>query len=581
MMKKELFQQLKHARGALALTITFGVLGATVMIVQMALLSKAVSLVFLAHAGLGQVASLLLLLPGVIVVRAGLVWGREVAAQQGAIRVKSDLRERLFARLLQLGPAYSRGERTGELMATLSEGIERLDAYVSHYVPQMALSVLVPLLIAGYILPLDWTSAVLLLVTGPVIPLLMILVGSYAEEHIQRQWVALSRMSAHFLDIVQGLPTLKLFGRSEAQSARIAQVSDTFRDRTLKVLRIAFLSGAVLEFLTAIAIGLVAVTLGVRLLNGDISFEQAFLVLLLAPEFYRPLRELGVHRHAGMEGKAAVKRIFEILESPVPLQTNQERAPLVAIPPGGLTIEFTDLTYTYPGSDRPALNEVSLTLPAHTCTALVGRSGAGKSTLVNLLLRFMDVQGGGITANGIPLTDLPVEVWREYVALVPQRPYLFSGSVRANIRLAHPGASDDEVAWAAELAGVATFISQLPQGYDTEIGERGTRLSAGQVQRIAIARAFLKDAPLLVLDEPTSSLDPESETLIRQALERLVQERTVLVIAHRLNTIAHAQQIAVLEDGRLVEVGCYDVLMRRSGPHARLMNAYRKREMPV
>src|SRR2546428_358192 len=221
MMNKELFQQLKHARGALALTITFGVLGATVMIVQMALLSKAVSLVFLAHAGLGQVASLLLLLPGVIVVRAGLVWGREVAAQQGAIRVKSDLRERLFVRLLQLGPAYSRGERTGELVASLSAGI--------------------------------------------------------------------------------------------------AQVSDTFRDRTLKMLRIAFLSGAVLEFLTAIAIGLVAVTLGVRLLNGGISFEQAFLVLLLAPEFYRPLRELGVHRHAGMEGNAAAKRIIEILETPVPV----------------------------------------------------------------------------------------------------------------------------------------------------------------------------------------------------------------------------------------------------------------------
>ncbi|MFL5657372.1 MAG: thiol reductant ABC exporter subunit CydD [Ktedonobacteraceae bacterium] len=574
-MKKELFRQIKHARNALILTIIFGVLGAIVMIAQMALLSRIVSLVFLAHQDLARVSSLLLLLLGV---RAVLVWGREVTAQHGAIRVKSHLRERLFAHLLQLGPAYMKGERTRELVTTLSEGIERLDAYVSRYVPQLALSVLVPLLIAAFLLSLDWTSALLLLVTGPVIPLLMILIGRSAEEHIQRQWTALSRMSAHFLDVVQGLPTLKLFGRSDVQHARIAQVSETFRDRTLKVLRIAFLSGAVLEFLTAMAIGLVAVTLGVRLVNGDLSFEQAFLVLLLAPEFYRPLRELGVQRHAGMEGHAAAMRMAEILATPLPLQAG---AVSLHRPAGQLSIQFTGVTYTYPGSDRPALQGVNLTLPARTCTALVGRSGAGKSTLVNLLLRFLEVQGGSMTANSIPLADLPVETWREYVALVPQRPYLFSGSVSDNIRLARPGASDDVVAWAAELAGAVDFISRLPQGYDTQVGERGARLSADQAQRIAIARAFLKDTPLLILDEPTSSLDPESEALIRQALLRLVQERTVLVIAHRLNTIAQADQVAVLEDGHLVEVGPAAELRRRNGPYTRLLGASRRRELPV
>ena len=318
-MNKDLFQQIKHVRRALVLTVIFGVLVAIGSIAQMVFLSRTVDRVFLAHANLAQVGLLLLLLLGTIVIRAGLVWAREVTAQQGAVQVKSELRERLIAHLLQLGPAYSKGERTGELMATASEGIERLDAYVSRYLPQMALSVLVPLLIAAYILPLDWASAVLLLVTGPIIPLLMVLVGSYAEQHIQRQWVALSRMSAHFLDVVQGLPTLLLFGRSTAERERVAKVSEGFRERTMNVLRVAFLSGAVLEFLTAVAIGLVAVTLGVRLLNGGISFEYAFLVLLLAPEFYRPLRELGVHRHAGMEGKAAAKRILEILQTPLPL----------------------------------------------------------------------------------------------------------------------------------------------------------------------------------------------------------------------------------------------------------------------
>jgi len=577
-LNQELFRHIKHARSALTLTIIFGVLGAAATIAQMAFLSKIVDRVFLAHRSLAQVVSLLLLLLVVIVVRAGLVWVREVTAQQGAIRIKSEVRERLFTHLLQLGPAYARGERTGELVATASEGIERLDAYVSRYLPQLALSILIPFLIAAYILSLDWLSAFLLFVTGPIIPLLMILVGSYAEQHIQRQWTALSRMSAHFLDAVQGLPALKLFNRSDAERARIARVSEGYRERTMKVLRSAFLSGAVLEFLTAIAIGLIAVTLGIRLLDGGITFEYAFLVLLLAPEFYRPLRELGVHRHAGMEGKAAAKRIIEILETPLPVHMG---AASDKHPVGPLTIEFTGVTYTYPGSDRTALTGIDLTLPADTCTALVGRSGAGKSTLANLLLRFIDAQDGIITANGIPLVDLPVETWREYVALVPQRPYLFYGGVRANIRLARPGASDSEVEQAAELAGAAGFISRLPQGYDTEIGERGARLSAGQAQRIAIARAFLKDAPLLVLDEPTSSLDPESETLIRHALERLVQNRTVLVIAHRYNTIANAQQVAVLEDGRLVELGHPAALLEQGGPYARLMGTDRKREVTV
>jgi ATP-binding cassette, subfamily C, bacterial CydD len=572
-MKKALWRHIRYAQKALVLTIVLGVLGAIVTIVQMVFLSKIVDRVFMAHQNVDQVEFLLFFLLIAIIGRAGLVWVREVTAQWAAVRVKSELREHLFAHLLRLGPAYSKGERTGELVATVSEGIERLDAYVSRYLPQMALSVLVPLLIVAFILPLDWSSAVLLLVTGPIIPLLMVLVGSYADRHIQRQWVALSRMSAHFLDVVQGLPTLLLFGRSSTQRERVAKVSERFRERTMSVLRIAFLSGGVLEFLTASAIGLIAVTLGVRLLNHGISFEQAFLVLLLAPEFYRPLRELGVHRHAGMEGDAAAKRIVEILETPVPIHTDTESFKSMN---SQLTIEFTDVTYTYPGNDRPALKGIHLTLPAGTCTALVGRSGAGKSTLANLLLRFMDAQGGKITANGIPLAELSVEECREYVALVPQRPYLFSGSVRTNIRLACPDASDDEVVRAAELARATEFIARLPQGYETEIGERGVRLSAGQVQRIAIARAFLKDAPLLVLDEPTSSLDPESEMFIRQALELLMQNRTVLVIAHRYNTISHAQQIAVLENGQLVEIGQPAALAQINGPYSRFIDACRK-----
>jgi ATP-binding cassette subfamily C protein CydD len=622
-MKKQPLLQIKQVRRVLILSVIFGLLSTIVLIAQMTFLSKIVNQVFLAHRNLAQVTLLLFFLLGTILVRAGFIWCREVTTQRGAIRVKAILRERLFAHVLQLGPSYCKNERTGELVATASEGIERLDAYVSRYLPQTVLSVVVPLLIAAYILPIDWSSAILLAVTAPVIPLLMILVGSYAESHIKQQWTALSRMSAYFLDVVQGLPTLKLLGRSGSQHERIGRVSNSFRERTMKVLRIAFLSGMVLELMTAFAIGLIAVTLGVRLLNGAISFEAAFLVLLLTPEFYHPLRELGVQRHAGMEGKAAATRIFEILETPLPigsasLQANgvgaspcvrpsagrprpsareqsssrrgrtQGDAPTpfadvteASCPTGQLSVEFHNVTYSFPYSNHPAINGINLVLPIQTCTALVGKSGAGKSTLVNLLMRFLDPQDGSISVNGISLSEMPVEMWRSSIALVPQRPYLFYGSVRANIRLARPAASDDEVIEAVRLAGATGFIEHLPLGYDTEIGERGARLSAGQVQRIAIARAFLKNAPLLILDEPTSSLDPESETLIRQALIQLMRDRTVLVIAHRYNTIAHAQQIAVMEEGRIVEVGSHVDLLRNDGQYAHLMGAYRRAEVTL
>jgi ATP-binding cassette subfamily C protein CydD len=576
-MDRKLFAYCTAARSGLIVVVGLGVLGLGATIAQMTFLSRIVSQVLLIHAHLEQLMPLILLLLSMIVLRAGLAWGRELAARRSAITVKSEMRRRLFAHVLRLGPSFCRQERTGELVATLNEGIERLDAYVSRYLPQIALSGIIPALIIIFIWPIDWPSAALLLITGPVIPLMMVLVGSYSEKHIQRQWTALSRLSAHFLDTIQGLATLKLFGRSRAEQARITSVSEEFRERTMKVLRYAFLSGAVLEFMIAIAIGLVAVVLGVRLLNRSIPFEQAFLVLLLAPEFYRPLRELGTQHHAGMEGRAAGRRMIEILETPLPPQAQESEE---ARPSGPLTIECRDLTFTYPGSEQPALRRVNLTLPAHTCTALIGRSGAGKSTLVNLLMGFNEADSGTITANGVPLGALSPDDWRAYVALVPQRPYLFSGSVRANIQMARPQASSEEVERAAQLAGAAAFIKALPRGYETEVGEQGARLSAGQAQRIAIARAFLKDAPLLILDEPTSSLDAESEALIAQALKLLMRNRTVLVIAHRSTTLSGADQVVVLDAGQVVETGQPEQLLARGDSACtRLVGAsYRQEE---
>src|SRR5215218_2279126 len=570
-MNRELLRQVGSARVSLALSVALGLLAAAATIVQLVALSRVVDQVFLEGMDLAGASGPLLLLLCASLLRSGLLWGREVTAQRGAVRVKSELRERLFAHVLRLGPSYTVRERTGELTTTATEGVEKLDAYFGRYLPQLFLSVLVPLMIAGYIFPRDPSSAVLLLVTAPVIPVLMVLVGGYAEEHTRRQWKALSRMGASFLDALQGLTTLKFFGRSADEGEKVAAASEDFRERTMKVLRYAFLSGFVLEFMTAAAIALVAVTLGVRVISGNMPFEEAFLVLLLAPEFYKPLRELGVHRHAGMEGSAAADRIFEILSTPVPLRRGSGDQGNVS---DGLTIEFLGAGYTYPGSDRAAIPDLTLSLPAGTRTALVGRSGSGKSTLVNLLMRFVDPESGTVLANGVRITELPAKTWRENVALVPQRPHLFHGSVLENIRLARPEARWEEVEEAAELAGASDFIRRLPDGYGTEIGERGARLSGGEAQRVAIARAFLKDAPVLVMDEPTSSLDPESERLVRDAVKRLTRDRTVLVIAHRLGTVYRADRIAVLDDGKLAETGTHGELIRRHGLYASLVNAY-------
>ncbi len=551
-----------------ALSFVAGIL----LILQAFTLSRTISRAFLDGASLADVQTLLIALFAIIAARAIALSLSEITAQRFTGQIKTGLREHFFAHLVALGPAYTRGERTGELAATALNGIEDLDAYFREYLPQLVLSLLIPFSILLFVFPTDVLSGLVMLLTAPLIPFFMILIGIVTGVRAKNQFAALSRLSAHFLDMLQGLTTLKLFGRSREQSRTIADISDRFRVATMDVLRIAFLSALALELISTISIAIIAVEIGLRLLYGKLSFEHAFFVLILAPEFYLPLRLLGTRFHAGMNGVAAAQRVFTVLETPVPPAPAPDT--LQPVPVGDFSITFEAVHFAYDDGARHALNGVSFTLPARHSVALVGPTGGGKSTIVQLLLRFIDPTEGYITVNGTPLAAFPADGWRDQIAWVPQRPYLFNASVADNIRLARPDAPLNDVIRAARQAHADTFVDALPQGYDTPVGERGSRLSGGQAQRIALARAFLKDAPLLILDEATSNLDPETETLLQDAIETLMRDRTVLIVAHRLSTIYRADQIVVLDSGQVIEIGRHETLLAHAGVYRDLVQAY-------
>jgi len=579
---RRLLAQANASRGLLVLTITLGLLSGVIAVLQARNLSLTVARVFLSGVALSGVRSLLIILALLSLARAALLWASEVAASRVATRVKSDLREHLAAHLMALGPAYIRGERTGELANTAVEGIEALDAYFSQYLPQLALAALVPATILAFVFPRDGISGLVLLLTAPLIPVFMILIGNLADGMTRRQWTALSRMSAHFLDVLQGLTTLKLFNRSREQIRVIAEISECHRDATLGVLRVAFLSALVLEMVGTISTAVVAVEIGLRLLYNKMAFEQAFFVLILAPEFYLPLRLLGTRFHAGIAGVTAARRIFEVLDIhpvaphlPVPvspcLRVSVSPCPPVSLSPRRpIAVSFRDVLYAYDDGARPALNGVTFDIRSGEKVALVGPSGAGKSTVAYLLLGFIKPTAGEITVDA-GNDRLPVSRLR--TAWVPQLPYLFNATVAENIRLGRPDASRDDIERAARLAHADEFIRALPQGYETVIGERGARLSGGQAQRIALARAFLADAPLIILDEATANLDLESEALVQASLERLLAGRSALIIAHRLATVRSADRIVVMDGGRVVETGTHDELMALRGTYWRLVNA--------
>ncbi|MFJ1896858.1 thiol reductant ABC exporter subunit CydD [Streptomyces sp. NPDC088115] len=536
---------LRHARATrlfLVAVVVLGLAGAALVIAQAMLVAEVVVGGFedgLTGSGL---RTPLLLLAAVALGRALVSWLTELAAHRAGAAVKSELRGRLLDRAAALGPEWLSGQRTGSLVTLATRGIDALDDYFARYLPQLGLAVVVPVAVLARVVTEDWISAAIIVVTLPLIPLFMILIGWATQSRMDRQWRLLSRLSGHFLDVVAGLPTLKVFGRAKAQAESIRTITSQYRRATVRTLRIAFLSSFALELLATLSVALVAVTIGMRLVHGELDLYTGLVVLILAPEAYLPLRQVGAQYHAAAEGLSAAEEIFSVLETEPPTGGTRE------VPPSP-RLELQGVTVRRPGRTEPSLAGASLVVEEGETVALVGPSGVGKSTLLNVVLGFAAPDEGRVRVGGTDLADLSPERWRERIAWVPQRPHLFAGTIAENVRLARPEADDSAVTAALRDAGAYDFVAALPDGAATLLGEDGAGLSAGQRQRLALARAFLADRPVLLLDEPTASLDGETEAGIVEAVRRLAAGRTVLLVVHRPALLSVADRVVTLVPG--------------------------------
>jgi ATP-binding cassette subfamily C protein CydCD len=548
-----LLRYARSTRGFIIVAVLLGVLTAMLVIAQARLLSDVIVKVTSGGESWDQVRTGVYLVGLVFVIRAAIAWLSEVAAVRASARAKAELREATLDHILALGPASDAAKDPGALAALVTRGVDALDGYYARYLPQLVLAVIVPIAILLTVLGQDVLSTVIIAITIPLIPLFMILIGMYTKSRVDKQWKTLAVLSGHFLDLVSGLPTLKIFGRAKTQVEAIRAIGDRYRSTTMGVLRVSFLSSLALELLATLSVALVAVSIGLRMAEGQLTFAVGLFVLLLAPEAYLPLRLVGQHFHAAAEGLGAAERVFTILETPVP--TGGSTPP----PVGPLTVIVEDVVVQYPDRPEPALAGATFTAGPGTVTAVVGASGGGKSTLLNALLCFIAPTSGQIrlssgTGADVGLDQVDVAAWRERVAWLPQRAHLVTADLAAEpsiadaIRLGHLAASDDDVWHALDRAGLADDIRALPEGLDTRLAADGSGLSVGQRQRLALARALVTTSDVVLLDEPTAALDSATESAVVEAIRSLAQRgAVVIVVAHRPALIEIADQVIRLD----------------------------------
>ncbi len=532
-------------RRLIVLSVVLGVLSALVVIVQAVLLAGILAEVIIGGAGLEQVAGRLGVLAVVIAIRAGLAWASEELAGRSASAVTAGLRRDLVLHAAALGPRWRSGEQTGRLAVLATTGVESLHTYLARYLPQLVLSVVVPVMMLIYLFSADLTSAIIVLVTLPLIPLFMALVGWYTDRQTRAKWASLSRLAAHFTDVVAGLPTLKVFGRAKAQAEAVRRVTDDYRRSSMVTLRVAFLSSMVLELLASLSVALVAVAIGLRLVYGGLTLEVGLAVLILAPEAYLPLRALGTQFHAAADGVEAAGRVLDVLDTPPPpAGTRRDLA-------GPFEIGLQDATVGRPG-ERGAVGPLTLSVPPGQVTVVIGDSGAGKTTLLQLIAGVVRPDSGAVDVRGagtdpVPVAELDPGWWRGQLGWAAQGGALQAGTIRQNLSLGHPGL--DEAALRAALVAVdaADFVDALPGGLEHRLGDGGAGLSQGQRQRLTLARALARPAPVLLLDEPTAALDGDTEQRVLAGIRRYLAGRTVVLVTHRPGPLALADHVVRLE----------------------------------
>ncbi|WP_194435489.1 heme ABC transporter permease/ATP-binding protein CydD [Vibrio fluminensis] len=573
-LNKWLREQSKLAKRWLLVAVGLGVFSSVLLLGQAALLASILHQLIIEQVDKSTLVGHFLGLAAIVAIRALCSWGREIAGYRCGEQIRLYIRQLILDKLRELGPAYIKGKPAGTWATLLLEQVEEMHDFFARYLPQMSLAVLVPFIILVVVFPVNWAAGLIFLITAPLVPLFMALVGIKAADAGQKNFKALQRLSGHFYDRLQSMTTIRLFDRTKAETELMQGASEVFRSRTMEVLRIAFLSSAVLEFFTSISIALTAVYFGFAFI-GELNFGDygvgvtlfaGMFVLILAPEFYQPLRDLGTFYHAKQQAVGAAESIVEFLETDV-TAVKSGTTPLADN--STITIKASDLE-VFSLEGKKLLGPVSFEINAHQTTALVGPSGAGKTSLVNALLGFLPYQGS-LTINGIERSNLDLADWRKNISWVGQNPLLLHGTIRENITLGKHDVSEQAIAAVLEDSFAAEFVNQ--HGLDYPISDRSGGLSVGQAQRLALARAMLQNGQFWLLDEPTASLDARSERLVTQGLNHQIQDKSALIVTHQLAPLQSVNQILVMQDGQIVQAGEFDLLANSEGLFKQMLSA--------